>query len=697
MSTDENKASDLEAHFLNPLSFLDEISDEISSEEENLAQLYNSTIQQLPIIDDFYRDRQKVNSGGMKNIELAWDIATSRKLALAWPKNCDMGLKDKIIFLNEARASAVLVHPNIIPVYQVGRDKNNIPLFAMKWLDGMNLEQYLKSHHHPHSQDIQYSLNAFIKVCEAIEYAHANGVLHLDIKPSNIQLGDFGEVLVLDWGLARMTKIDHFSAKEMDIHQSIERFLESRVRGTIDYISPEQKAGDPPHISMDIYALGIVIKEILTFCKSEISSLDRTSIQAIINKASAAEPSKRYQSVSELKKDVEGFLLGFAVTAERPSLLKLIRLFIYRHKPVFSTALIALITLFIFSLVFIINLRQSEIKERTSRLVAEQALKDLENENKVKISLLDQLSHRVADEQRIQQQRLNFQEAIKNLEYLTTLDSKNSSVWFQLARLKLGVLDFEGALYCYEKSEELDPVKNHHSQTVKNVISKYRKQEAWTNADYLNFLKDLNKLEYIEATFCKNIYSQMTIADELNFFIEAIKVRNPNITFKYQLNEHSIDLDFSHQTRHINFSVAAGLGVEKLNLSHTKNLSLKFFQNESLKSLDISSSDIDSLHDIYSLLELNANKLNTDELNGHHKLWRELRKLDLSGCQLKSWAFLRFCENLEELNLSHSNVHLSYLKHLKKLKSLKLDNSQKLNSSLQKLADKIKVGITYIE
>lgn len=190
-----NSDNSLEDNFQENLSFLDQLSDEISAEDVKLEEIYVKTVAQLPIINSNYSNSLEQLSGGMKHIDKVWDKAAARNIAIASPKSTTLSLRDKVIFLNEARITALLEHPNIIPVYEVGRDDKNTPLFVMKWLDGMSLEKCLKSQD---SASISELLNAMIKVCEAIEFAHANCIVHLDLKPANIQLGSFGEVLVLD-------------------------------------------------------------------------------------------------------------------------------------------------------------------------------------------------------------------------------------------------------------------------------------------------------------------------------------------------------------------------------------------------------------------------------------------------------------------------------------------------------------------
>ncbi|MCM8529703.1 MAG: serine/threonine protein kinase, partial [Lentisphaeraceae bacterium] len=574
-----NSDNSLEDNFQENLSFLDQLSDEISAEDVKLEEIYVKTVAQLPIINSNYSNSLEQLSGGMKHIDKVWDKAAARNIAIASPKSTTLSLRDKVIFLNEARITALLEHPNIIPVYEVGRDDKNTPLFVMKWLDGMSLEKCLKSQD---SASISELLNAMIKVCEAIEFAHANCIVHLDLKPANIQLGSFGEVLVLDWGLARRLHTGELTEEELMIHDSIESFLESRLRGTVEYITPEHKDGHSPSPAMDIFAIGKIIRDILQAGDKKLNSSDYTSIESISLKAASINTADRYNSVSQLKADIFGFLQGQAVAAENPSFLKLTKLFIKRHKPVFITASLALVALIVSVSIFIANLQKSELSERQSRLIAVKTLEDLEKENEIKRILLSKLSAHVANQQRLQQRALNFGGAIKNLEYLTALNSSDPDVWHQLTRLKLGSLKFDEASTCMQKAIKLGSRQTSKVNKLNSLIKTYRDKKSWSKADYLNFFKDAN-YEYIQATLCDTIYPKMTTKEQLEFFIEAIYSKySSQMAFEHEVENNKISLDFSKNTKPINFSAATALPIKKLVLSQTRGNSLTFFQKSNI-------------------------------------------------------------------------------------------------------------------
>ena len=682
MNSDESQENELEKQFQNPLSFLEEIGEEISQEENEIEELYQTVLGQLPIIDTFYSQREESFSGGMKKIELAWDNSASRKVALAWPISDDMSLKDKVIFLNEARISSTLEHPNIIPVYQVGQSLQGIPLFVMKWLDGITLEKYLSNQSSSDKEEsLQELLAILIKVCEAIEYAHARGVMHLDLKPGNIQLGNFGEVLVLDWGLARLANTDNLKEDEIKVHENLELFLKTRLRGTPNYIAPEYKNGEPLSPSMDIFSLGVITKDILQYLEKDFSVFQLSSLKSIATKALSENPINRYPSVTQLKKDLQDFLLGYAVTAENPSLLKVTHLFFKRNKAVCSAILLSFFLLTISSIIFIFNLRKSEAKTLI-------ALSELEQENALKNTLLEQLSVHVDEVQRSNQNNLDFQKAIENLEYLTALDSKNANVWHQLARLKVGTLNFEDALKCIEKIEELGINPNKRTDVFKAKAEKYRHVDTWNQEMYLDFYSE-HPIEYLQASFCSTIYPTMKPEEKIDFFEKAIKLRNSKLfNLKLSFKENLLYVDLSSNKNQLNFSAASGLPIHHLNLNGTENNALTFFQASNLYSLDISNSHFYDFLSITTLNELIAKNLNNVELQGEIEFWNNLYKLDFSGSQLKSWTFLRHCINLSELNISNSNFSFEGLRGFPQLQTLIISSDLEIPKSKNKQLQK---------
>jgi serine/threonine-protein kinase len=177
---------------------------------------------------------------------------------------------EKTRFLREARVSAMLQHPSVIPIYEVGRDNQGQYYFTMKLVHGYTLREILD---YRERYDLSQLIEVIIPICHALASAHSHGVVHRDIKPENILVGPFGEVLLLDWGLAKVWSKDGSTTD--DAQEAVEQtgFLENseksmtghgKLQGTICYMSPEQIRRDPDiSFSSDIYSLGSVLYEIL--------------------------------------------------------------------------------------------------------------------------------------------------------------------------------------------------------------------------------------------------------------------------------------------------------------------------------------------------------------------------------------------------------------------------------------------------
>lgn len=168
--------------------------------------------------------------------------------------------------LREARISAMLQHPNTVPTYEIGRDNHGNTYFTMKLIHGYTLREVLNFRER---YDLSQLVDVIVQVGRALGYAHSNGVLHRDIKPDNILIGPYGEVLLLDWGLA---KVWHKQSDAVENEAEIEEVDagigmtgEGKLQGSVMYMSPEQIDRDPDiGFRSDIYSLGAVLYEVLT-------------------------------------------------------------------------------------------------------------------------------------------------------------------------------------------------------------------------------------------------------------------------------------------------------------------------------------------------------------------------------------------------------------------------------------------------
>jgi eukaryotic-like serine/threonine-protein kinase len=243
--------------------------------------------------------------GGMGVVYLARDTALEREVAL---KIFDRCAGDA----NEARIIARLEHPGIVPVHDFGELPDGRFFYAMKRVRGDRLDRWMAA-----GRGITDRLAVFLRVCEAVAFAHAHGVVHRDLKPENVMVGEFGEVLVLDWGAAADRDIADCGLRSSTGSGRPEA-LEGRISdsktivGTPDYMAPEQARGDALiDQRADVFALGAMLAGI---------ARGIAPLAAIASKAGAADAAQRYQSVPALAADVNRYLAGRAVEAHREPL-----------------------------------------------------------------------------------------------------------------------------------------------------------------------------------------------------------------------------------------------------------------------------------------------------------------------------------------------------------------------------------------
>ena len=208
----------------------------------------------------------ELGEGGVGRVVLGRDRAIGRTVALKMPKDSPMQLDATEHFLNEARVTAQLEHPNVVPVYDLGSLPNGQPYYTMRVVKQQSLQDVLASDELRRHWPLVRLVGAFVQISRALAYAHRRGVLHRDIKPENVLLGDFGEVYLADWGNAKPIASAREASFQVADGPREGDHEPSGLSGTPGYISPEQIRGDRLRIDhrSDIFALGVVLYEILT-------------------------------------------------------------------------------------------------------------------------------------------------------------------------------------------------------------------------------------------------------------------------------------------------------------------------------------------------------------------------------------------------------------------------------------------------
>jgi eukaryotic-like serine/threonine-protein kinase len=300
-----------------------------------------------------YRVLRKHAEGGLGEVFVAEDLELHREIALKEMRS-HVATQDSSRgrFMLEAEITGGLEHPGIVPVYGLGTHTDGRPFYAMRFIRGDNLKTAIHRFHQKKpvrydSIEFRQLLGRMIDVCNAIAYAHSRGVLHRDIKPGNIMLGKFGETLVVDWGLAKITGRSNHGSEEATLQppsansSSIHQTLAGNVVGTPVYMSPEQADGRIHSLSglTDVYSLGTTLYVLLTNRlpfhaenNSEILQKVRqgdvepprklfpaipANLEAICLKAMALKPEDRYADPLELAKDLERWLADEAIVARR--------------------------------------------------------------------------------------------------------------------------------------------------------------------------------------------------------------------------------------------------------------------------------------------------------------------------------------------------------------------------------------------
>jgi eukaryotic-like serine/threonine-protein kinase len=284
-----------------------------------------------------YRLLGRVARGGMGVVYAAEDEHLQRRVALKVLEapGSQSDLADRL--MREARVLAGLEHPGIVPVHDVGTLADGRVFYTMKFVEGEQLDQHIES-----VASIPDRLRIFLQICDAVAFAHTRGVLHRDLKPANVMVGSFGEVLVMDWGLAKIlaTPVDPTTQDSAAIstNGAADKSVvtgHGRVMGTPGYMSPEQARGEVELLDprSDIFALGAVLRFLLSqkFAPGESGRVER-ALEAICAKACAQEREGRYATVQEMAMDVSRYLDGLAVGAHRENIFERLGRFYRRYR-----------------------------------------------------------------------------------------------------------------------------------------------------------------------------------------------------------------------------------------------------------------------------------------------------------------------------------------------------------------------------
>ncbi len=258
-----------------------------------------------------------LGQGGMATVYLARDQDLGREVALKVMRSPEPAPGMAARLRQEARILARLEHPGLVPVHDVGTLPDGRVFYAMKRVLGRRLDEHLRD-----SRSLPERLRLFERICETVSFAHAQGVIHRDLKPANVMVGPFGEVLVLDWGVAKL----HDQAAPGPPApaglpgapgSSRPTTAHGAVIGTPGYMSPEQEEGQAVDARSDVFALGRILEFMVAMGAGDASGSARVPrpLASILAKALARDPDRRYALAGDLGADVARYLSGLRVLA----------------------------------------------------------------------------------------------------------------------------------------------------------------------------------------------------------------------------------------------------------------------------------------------------------------------------------------------------------------------------------------------
>ncbi len=306
----------------------------------SLISISKEQLQQTSAITDEYQLGKTFAEGGQGIIRHGTDKHLGRIVAIKTLKKEVEDEETRSQFLQEAAITARLSHPAIVPIYSLNSDKENGLHISMKLIQGQTLKDYLNKiailykkegfENFNETKSLKKRLGIFLQVCNALEYAHSQNIMHCDLKPENIFIGDYHETYLMDWGIAREIIEPGYDPEKWT--------TPSTISGTPRFLSPEAIHGMHTDQRADIYTMGLILFEIVTFQEAytgvsndEVVSKIRNGrmatlrhkfgfkidkdLRAIIRKATAFEREERYQNIKDLITDIQQYLMGRETSA----------------------------------------------------------------------------------------------------------------------------------------------------------------------------------------------------------------------------------------------------------------------------------------------------------------------------------------------------------------------------------------------
>lgn len=585
----------------------------------------------------FYTLEGVVATGGMGAVLKAQDNNLARTVALKVMLNsADANEQAVFSFVAEAQITGQLEHPNIVPLHDIGVAADGTIYYTMKLIEGRTLRDILKDIREGNADTIQRFpisrlLTIFQKVCDGISYAHSRRVIHRDLKPDNVMVGEFGEVLILDWGLAKVLP----EPGQADTEEQGGEFsgplpggagdsmatMVGQVKGTPNYMAPEQAEGRVADIDTrsDIYALGGILYYTLTMqppvtganldeILTRVTSGDITSpssfnskpienpsgkiaphcpdgtipdaLSAVAMKCMARESAQRYQTVEELQADLAAYQGGYATRAQDANVFTLMRLLYQRNKKEVFMAIVAIVLVFLTGAAFLGKVQLSKLEAQTALKLANEKVLELQNTAPSFAAVAES-----------ELRKLAFTNAMANIEQALRLNKTNADFHNIKGNIHMSMLEIAEARKAYEEAREYDP---RHAEAIES--STKCAGIMGSNTD-LKKLSDASKREIYELfrkrgrveeagrifAMVAATDSQMVIGFRRELAAAQIK---PELLERDSLGQYHLDLSENPVT---SLAALRNIPLATLNLAGSTNLTdLSPLKGKALTSLNLS-------------------------------------------------------------------------------------------------------------